>query len=193
MDTVALSLRGMMPMSEIVRQCSASWDKPRAYVLKVVQAVEQQWAEDAALVAPYRKHHIREGMETLMRVSLSANKHTVAAYLLVHLAKLDGCLSPDRVDVTHSGAVGVGISLGSLGFKTPQEVQGRIEELRAKLAAQGAGALQGQQPQGVALAQLTATPAPDHTGLNGVPANRTIIDVVADPPESPDSAKGGDS
>lgn len=177
-QTVQSHLISMMPMPMVVDQCSASWGKPRKYVMAVIQAVEQEWAEEAALVAPTRRHQIRAGMEALYRLAISKDKLTVAAFTLKELGKLDGCYQPEQLQVEHSGAVGVGISLGALGFKSPEEVESRIDELRARLAAQGPRALQGAQPQAVALAQLAGSnAAPDH-GVNGT-AHPAIIDATS--------------
>jgi hypothetical protein len=173
-DTVSTMLISMVPYAEIQKQLSMRWGKPRKYVLDVMRYVHQDWASNAALLADTRRHQIRAGFE---RVFLLASQRQtgqqsdpdlhVMTRVMRELGLLDGCYVPSEVNVNHTGAVGVGIALGALGFKSPDEVKARIDELRATLAAQGPRAL--------------TAPAPDAglavSGLAGTVSDMSVIDI----------------
>lgn len=164
-EKVSTMLTAMMPNSQIEKQCALEWVKTRTYVRKVIAAVHQSWAESAALIQDTRRHQLREAGQFLYVQALSNKERSVALHALEYLAKLDGVAAPSKVDVTHNGQVGVGISLGNLGYKSSQDVMSRIDELRAKLAKQGPSALQSTTPQAIQ-ANLNALPAPDAAALD---------------------------
>lgn len=179
-DTVSTMLIGMVPYSEIQKQLSMRWAKPRKYVMDVMVQVQHDWAANAALLADTRRHQIRAGFE---KVLLMAAQQTppdlhVMTRVMRELGLLDGCYQPAEVNVNHAGAIGVGISLGGLGFKTPDEVRSRIEELRAQLAAQGPKAIQSPP-----------SPAAGVSALAGVPLNN-VIDISEANPGDPGDGGG---
>lgn len=175
-DRVSLMLISMVPYSEIEKQLALSWNKPRTYVRDVIHQVHTDWAEGAAMVQETRRHQIRQGFEALFMKCMVASPPQLrtAARILAELGRLDGCYQPDQVAVQVQGGIGVGISLGSLGFKSPQEVHDRVEYLQKLIATQGPAALQAGQPATVAQAHLFGIPPDNHT--NG--ADRTdFIDI----------------
>lgn len=184
-DRVSLMLISMVPYSEIEKQLSASWGKPRLYVREVIRQVHQDWAEGAAVTQDTRRHQVRQGMEGLYMKAIQKNDLQTAARVLTELGRLDGCYSPDRavVDHNHAGQVGVGISLGSLGFKSPQEVADRVEWLRSQIKSQGPAAIQAGQPQLVAQAHLAGRVPDTYDNTNGVNRETTASIIDVSPPE----------
>jgi hypothetical protein len=173
-DTVRVMLAGMLPLAEIEKQVGNRFDKSRPYVRDVIRTIHQDWADGAVMVQETRRHQIREGWQQLYRQANADKDWHACAKILTELGRLDGCYSPSQVQVQHQGAIGVGISLGSLGFKTPQEVAARVDWLKAQIAARGPSAIQAAQPQLVAQAQLSDT-APDNHDPSTYPSN--VIDV----------------
>lgn len=176
-DRVSLMLISMVPYSEIEKQMSLSWGKSRSYVRDIIKEVHTDWAEGALLVQDTRRHQIRQGFEALYMRCMNSQPPQLrtAARILAELGRLDGCYLPDQVEVSHQGTVGVGISLGSLGLKNPQEVTDRIAYLQHLIDTRGAGALQAGQAAAVAQAHLSGTPIDNHT--NGEPEPAEFIDI----------------
>lgn len=192
-DQISTLLISMVPYAEIEKQCSLRWNKPRQYVVQVIAHVTQDWGATAAVIAETRRHQIRQAWEYLYRQCMAKSDLKAAAYVLTQLGKLDGCYAPESMDIAHShtGSIGVGISLASLGLRSPEEVSTRIDELRARLAAQGPKALQAGQPSAVATAILAASTPPNYAtptsttnGANGH-APSDIIDIDPDPDSNP--------
>lgn len=180
-DRVQLMLISMVPYSEIEKQLALSFNKPRSYVRDVIKQVHEDWAEGAALTVETRRHQIRQGMEGLYMKAIQKGDLQTAARVITELGRLDGCYVPDRVQVQHQGQVGVGISLGALGFKSPQEVAARVDWLKSQIAARGPQVIAANQPQLVAQAHLTGQ-TPDNHSTSGatLPDQTTIIDVPED-------------
>lgn len=155
-------LISMFPHFMIVSQLSMRYGKPRTYVEDLIKRVHDDWAINAAAIADTRRHQVRHGFEKIMMIAAgkkdAAGHPTPALDVMVRVQRelglLDGCYVPNTVNVNHTGAVGVGISLGGLGFKSPEEVAARVDELRARLAAQGPGALSRPAGSAQALPQL---------------------------------------
>jgi hypothetical protein len=175
-DTVATMLISMVPYTEIQKQLSMRWAKPRKYILDIISQVHTDWQAEAAATMGTRRNQIRQGFEALYMKALKENKLVVAAMVMKELGKLDGAYATEELAVQHhhSGVVGqVGISLGGLGFKSPDEVRARIEALRAQLASAGPQVLApAAQAVNVGHSQLTGAPLPNHTNL--------VIDVSSD-------------
>ncbi len=186
-DRCSVMLISMVPTSEIEKQLSMSWGKPRAYVRTLITHIHRDWEEGAALTQNTRRHQIRQGFEALFMKCITKGDLQTAKGILTELGRLDGCYLPDRVAVEHSGGVGVGISLGSLGFKSPQEVAERVEWLQAQIAARGMQALAGNQPQLVAQAHLAGETPDNHTNGAQLPDPDNVIDIL------PDNEEGGAS
>lgn len=176
-DRVSLMLISMVPYPEIEKQLSMSWGKPRKYIRDIISQVHADWEEGAALVAHTRRNQIRLGMEALFLKATQKGDLQTAARVLTELGRLDGCYQAEKVQVTHQGQVGVGISLGSLGFKSSDEVRDRIEYLQKQLEAEGPKALTAGQAQQTAQAHLTGI-QPD-THANGAPTGK-VIDIPSD-------------
>lgn len=176
-DRVRVMMISMLPYSEIEKQCGNSWGKNRSYVRSVISAVHADWEEGAASVVNTRRHQIREGFEYLYQKAVGDKDWAVAARVLTELGRLDGCYMPDKVAVHHQGQVGVGLALGSLGFKSPQEVAERVEWLKAQIAAKGPQALGPGQAQLVAQAHLNGEIPDNQTTGVPLPPSTTIIDT----------------
>ncbi len=185
-DQISTMLIAMMPLSEILKQASAKFGKAKTYVREVVRQIHEDWEADAAPIASTRRNQIRQGMELLYRQANADKDWSTCAKILTELGRLDGVYAPERATVTHQGQVGVGISLGSLGFKSPQEVRDRVDWLKSQIAAKGASAVQGTQPQLVAQAHLSGEVPDSYETTNGVstPAPIDVIDAApSDDPE----------
>lgn len=171
-DAVSTMLISMVPYSMIIQQLHMKWSKPKKYVTDIIKQVHTDWAETAALVADTRRHQIRNGFEKMLMMATAAKDLPTMVRIQIELGKLDGCYVPHQAVITHQGAVGVGvgIALGGLGFKDPDEVRSRIDELQKKLAAQGPQALQAPD---------LSDQATDHlAGQDPLPINPdTIIDI----------------
>lgn len=177
-DTVSLLLISMVPYSEIEKQMSMAWSRQRSYVRGVIKQVMEDWEANAALLVDKRRGQVRGAWEALYNKCVAKGDLNAAAKCMTEIGKLDGCYAPEQVNLnhTHQGNVGVGISLGSLGFKSADDVRDRIEYLRGQVAEQGASALVGGQVSAVAQAQLHGR-TPDNNAL-------PVIDV-------PDPDQGG--
>lgn len=178
-DRVSLMLISMVPYPEIEKQLSLSYGKSRKYIREIISQVHNDWAEGAALVQDTRRHQVRLGFEGLYLKAVQKGDLQTAARVLTELGRLDGCYMPDKVAVTHQGQVGVGIALGSLGFKSPQEVADRVEWLKAQIIANGPKAIAPGQLQHVAQAHLTGETPDNHTNGVPLPPNSTIIDTTS--------------
>jgi hypothetical protein len=179
-DRVSTMLVSMVPYSMIVKQLSAEWKKPKKYIMEVVTAVHEDWANQAAVTQHTRRHQIRQAFEFLYMKATAAKDITNAARIMRELGLLDGSYAKTEVAVSHSGGVGVGISLGALGFKTPDEVQARIEELRARLALEGPKVLQSLTPNASAL--LPEAQSANVTTTNGVDHEHDVAPTIIDVP-----------
>jgi hypothetical protein len=84
---------------------------------------------------PTRRHQIRNAMETLYMKAISSSDIRAAQWCLRELGQLDGLYASQKVEVLAQGQIGVGISLAPLGFTSAEDVQKRIDELRARIKA----------------------------------------------------------
>ena len=167
-DEVTAMLRNMVPYSVIQQQLSLRWGMSRASIMGIIRRVHADWAVDAATVSDTRRHQIRNGFEQLFMQAQGAKKLDLAARILGELARLDGCIAPTAVNMQVQGqvGVGVGISLGTLGFKSPDEVRARIDELQNRLKTQGPIMLTGGQALSASLATLANLPTPTGTSAD---------------------------
>lgn len=188
-DRVSTMLISMVPYSMIARQLSGEWKKTKKYIMEVIQTIHEDWADQSALATPGRKHQIRQAFEHLFITAKTAKDTGNATRILRELALLDGSYAKTQVAIEHSGSMGVGINLGALGFKTPDEVQARIEEIRERLAAQGPKFLQSVSPNvSILLSDEQAGTLIPSNGANGHDLAQEIIDVPLDP--EPEGGEG---
>jgi len=182
-DRISTMLIAMVPYPMIERQLTLEWQKPKSYIANCIKQVHQDWAQAAAMVEDTRRHQIRHGFEALFMKASAAKDGNLATRIMHELGMLDGCYQQaQQVNVSHGGGVNVGISLGALGFKSPDEVQGRIEYLRGELAKRGPSALQGALGAGPPTIQGASQTVKPPSGQD-----RAIVDV-ADPDDTGDSS-----
>lgn len=187
-DRCNAMLTAMMPYAKVESELAKAFNKPPKYIRDLMRYVHDQWAEQASLVADSRRHQIRQGFEMLYLRATADKDWPSCTRIMTELGKLDGCYKPAQLDVTHSGNVGVGLSLGTLGFSSPQEVHDRIAYLENELDTKGATALAGSHINQVAQAHLQGQ-TPDT--MDGAPKNGhntrsgavhpPVIDVDPDP------------
>ena len=188
-DRCSALLIAMVPYAQLIKTLSQEWHKPVKYVKDLVVHIHEDWAGTAALVTETRKHQVRQAFEALYMKAGTAKDHNAQARILREIGLLDGCYQAQKVDHTINGhlGVGVGISLGSLGFNNPEEVAARIEHLRGMLASQGPKALQGALPAAVSQAILSGQQVPSNVPStydhDQEPDDPVIIDVPPSDPE----------
>lgn len=82
-----------------------------------------------------RKQGMRASLRMLFQRAVQMGNIGNALGALEKIARLDGLYEAEQININHGGEIGVGINvaLSSLGFRSADEVEGRIAELEEKL------------------------------------------------------------
>jgi hypothetical protein len=120
---------------EIVKQCQARFGISQRHSYRSIEKVYAIMEKNAEREKPMRKHQMRQTLRMIAQAALERKDFRAAIAALDRVARIDGLYEDMKFSLHHQGSVGVGIGLAALGFKSPQEVRGRIEELKERLAS----------------------------------------------------------
>jgi hypothetical protein len=138
LDRTLQLLLAMTPYSTIERVLSKEWGIGRKHVRQYIVAVHEEMREQSDLHLPGRRNQIRSAFEQTYMAAMAARDLKAANVALREMAHLDGCYAPKQVNVTGTLGAQVGV-IGNFGFKSPDEVQARIQELMQEVGLLGAG------------------------------------------------------
>lgn len=141
MDEVTGMLATMVPHGMIIKNLAAKWGVKRPTVRRYIERVYDEWFDQAQYdnFQTNRRDQLRHAYQTLYMKALSEGQYATCSGILRELGHLDGTYAPKEIQL--GGAVGVGLGLATLGFKTPEEVAERIEELKEMIESGGPTAI----------------------------------------------------
>lgn len=134
LDIVDQMLRQGYTRSSIQILLSKKWGMTRRQVRKYIAQVISAWEADAILNTENRITERRSQLEGVLEMALRQDPPNlkVAIAALDRLCKVDGCYPAQEVSLAVQ-QVGLGVGLGTLGFKSREEIRGRIDELKHRL------------------------------------------------------------
>ncbi len=120
---------------DIVALGAPEWKVHSRTVYRWIAQVYERMEVQAEREKPMRRQQMVSSLRLIMQKAIKVNKLHDAIDCLDRMARLYG-LYQDKVAVT--GTIGLGVTgLSTLGFKSTADVQGRIDELRARMADGG--------------------------------------------------------
>lgn len=128
----ALALQ--MSHREIVAKAAVKFGCAERTAYRWIAKVYERMEKQAVREKPMRRQQMVLSLRTIMQRAMETNDLRAAIAALDRICRLYG-LYDDQLSIR--GTVGIGLGLAAMGFKSPAEVRGRIDELKARLANGG--------------------------------------------------------
>lgn len=136
MDIVDKMIRGGYASTTIQIVLSKEWGITRRQIRNYIKKVYEIWEWEQGKATPARRRQRRHQLEYILETAMRARPPDTKTALqtLAILCRIDGIMPTEQLQVHQ---VGVGIGLSALGFQSQNDVRGRIDELKARLADGG--------------------------------------------------------